>query len=171
MTDSARFAAGICISLFVHFMLFQGEWAPGTGRPGRGERLAGEMTTSAPMFSETVTVALESFAEQALPGGGDDVTQKERRAYLEAVSNAIHSRRFLSPEARADFIGLALFSFVVAPDGTFHNVRLTASSGRPVLDRAAEVAIRGASGAVKRPASLGDEEIPLVMAVKYQYDL
>ena len=171
MTDKARIWTGICISLFAHFMLFHAGVSANATRAGKGERLNTEMGMSRPLFSETVTISLESADESNPSGNGADTRQKERRAFLEAVSDAIHSRRFLSPEARGDFIGLAWFSFTIATDGGFRHVTLATSSGNAALDRAAGEAVRAASGVVKRPPSLGNEEIPLVMAVKYQYNL
>ncbi len=171
MTDLARFRAAVCISLFLHFMLLQAHWAQTTARPGMGQRLSQELTSSAPMFSETVTLAIESISETLPPGDGADNRRKERNAYLDAVSNAIHARRFISAEANNSLIGMAWFSFTVSPDGTFHGISLANSSGNAILDRAAEAALRGASGVVKRPASLGHNDISLVMAVKYQYGL
>lgn len=171
MTDLVRFRAAVCISLFAHFMLFHAHLMPVPSLPGKGERLSREMTSSAPLFSETVTLAIESVPETALPGGEADARQRERNAYLDAVSDAIHARRFVSAEAERTLIGLAWFSFTITADGTFHGISRTTSSGSPALDKAAEAAVRGASGVVKRPASLGGEEIRLVMAVKYQYGL
>ena len=171
MTDQTRFRAALCISLFLHFMLLHTNWVNTATRTGKGERLSQELTSSAPLFSETVTVAIESVSEAALPGDGADKRQKERNAYLDAVSAAIHARRFIAAEADRSLIGLAWFSFTITPDSAFHGISLEHSSGNPVLDRVAEAALRSASGVAKRPPSLGNEEIRLVMAVKYQYDL
>lgn len=171
MTDYARIRTGICISFFLHFMLFQTQWTPLRPHAGVGERLARETTSSRPLFGETITVAIESADENALRGDGADKLQKERRAYIEALAAAVHARRFVSPEANAGLIGLAWYSFTVTRDGTFRDVRLAVSSGNAALDRAAGVAVREADGVVKRPPALGAEEIPLVMAVKYQYAL
>ena len=170
MTDRTRFLAAISLSLFLHFMLLQAHWSGIAARPGKGERLSQAISASTPLFSNVVTVAIESVTETARPGGGDDIRQKERTAYLEAVSDAIHARRFVAAEAGRDLIGLAWFSFAIKPDGHFHDLDLVASSGNPILDRAAEAALRSASGVVKRPASLDRETIFFEMAVKYQYD-
>lgn len=171
MTDPTRFRAALCVSLFLHFMLLHAHWPHMPVRPGKGQRLSREMTSSAPLFSETVTLAIESVPESELPGNGADKRQKERNAFLDAVSDAVHARRFISAEADRSLIGLAWFSFTIMPDGAFYGISLTSSSGNAVLDRAAEAALRGASGVVKPPASLGREEIQLVMPVKYQYGL
>lgn len=171
MTDGTRFKAALCISFFLHFMLLQTHWNAAPTRAGKGERLGGELTSSAPLFSETVSIAVESFAETAPPGDGADTLQKERREYLGAVSDAIHARRFVSAAADRTLIGLAWFSFTITADGGFTDIALAESSGNPALDRAGEAAVREAGGTIKRPASLGREEIALVIAVKYQYDL
>lgn len=171
MTDLTRFRAALCVSLFLHFMLLRADWQHVPARPGKGQRLSQEITSSAPLFNEIVTVAIESVSETALPGDGADKRQKDRNAFLDAVSDAIHARRFISTEADRNLIGLAWFSFTIMPDGTFHGISLTSPSGNAILDRAAEAALRGASGVVKPPASLGREEIQLVMPVKYQYGL
>ena len=170
MTDQTRFRSALCISLFLHFMLLQTHWAGTPGKPGKGERLSQAISSSAPLFSDVATIAIESVTETAGRKGGDDIRQKERSAYLEAVSDAIHARRFIAAEPGRSLIGLAWFSFTIMPDGHFHNLALLDSSGNPALDMAAETALRSASGVVKRPASLGREEIILEMAVKYQYD-
>lgn len=171
MTDGTRFKAALCISFFLHFMLLQTPWSGVPARAGKGERLSREMTSSAPLFSETVSIAVESFSETAPPGDGADKVQKERREFLAAVSDAIHARRFVSPEADRSLIGLAWYSLTITSDGSFADIALAGSSGNPVLDRVAEAAVREAGGKVKRPASLGADEITLVIAVKYQYDL
>lgn len=171
MTDGTRFKAALCISFFLHFMLLRTHWHAAPTRVGKGERLSQELTSSAPLFSETVSIAVESFAETSLPGGGADTLQKERREYLGAVSDAIHARRFVSVEVDRTLIGLAWFSFTITADGDFTDIALAESSGNMALDRAGEAAVRAASGKVKRPASLGREEIGLVIAVKYQYAL
>lgn len=171
MTDLTRFRAALCISLFAHFMLLHAYWPHAAARPGIGQRLSREMTSSAPFFSDTVSLAIESVPETALPGDGTDRRQKERNAFLDAVSDAIHARRFIAPEADRSLIGLAWFSFTIERDGAFRGISLTNSSGNPVLDRVAEAAVRGASGAVKPPASIAQEQLTLVMPVKYQYGL
>lgn len=171
MTDLTRFRAALCASLFLHFVLLHADWLSVPARPGTGQRLIQEISSSAPLLSETVTVAIESVSEAALPGDGADKRQKDRKTFLDAVSDAVHARRFVSSEADRRLIGLAWFSFTIMPDGTFYGISLTNSSGNPALDRAAEAALRSASGVVKPPSSLGREEIPLVMPVKYQYGL
>ena len=170
MTDQTRFRTALCISFFLHFMLLHTYWTGVSSRPGKGERLSQEISSSALLFSENVTVAIESAAETPLADNGPDKRRKEQRAYFEAVSDAVHARRFVAAEANRSLIGLAWFSFTIMPDGHFHDVFLVRSSGNPLLDKAAEAALRSASGVVKRPASLGHEEIILEMAVKYQYD-
>lgn len=172
MTDTVRFRAAICVSLFLHFMLFQTHWAvaPSGGRGG-GERLSREFTSVSSLFSDTVAIALENFVDSPDPGNSADKIREERRAYLDAVSDAIHANRFVSPAADRTLIGLAWFSFTIFADGSFGNIALAESSGNPALDRAAEAAVRASGGKVRRPESLGRKEIDLVIAVKYQYDL
>lgn len=169
MTDQVRFRTALCVSLFLHFMLLHAQWMNVPARPGKGDRLSQEIGSSAQLFSETVTVAIESVTGTERKGEGADKRQKDRRTYLEAVSDAIHSRRFVAAEADSKLLGLAWFSFSIMPDGSFHGISLANSSGNPVLDRAAEAALRSASGVVRRPPSLEHEEIALVFAVKYQY--
>ena len=170
MTDQTRFRAALCVSLFLHFMLLHAHWGNVSTRSGRGERFTQEITSSSALFSETISVAIESIADTTQQGEGADKRLRDRRAYLEAVSDAIHARRFIASGADSSLIGLAWFSFTIMPDGSFHSIALTNSSGIPALDRTAEVALRSASGVVRRPPSLGDEKIDLTMAVKYQYD-
>jgi len=170
MTDQTRFSAALCISLFLHFMLLQAHWTGISTKPGKGARLSQEINSSTPLFSNVVTIAIESITETARQNGGDDIRQKERTAYLEAVSDAIHARRFVAAKPERSLIGLAWFSFIIMPDGHFHDIALVGSSGNPTLDMAAKAALRSASGVAKRPTSLGREEIFLEMAVKYQHD-
>ena len=58
-----------------------------------------------------------------------------------------------------------------APDGTFTDPVLRASSGSPQLDASARRAVLAASGKVRRPAIIGTEPIPVILHVKYQYGL
>ena len=171
MTDQTRFRAALCISLFLHFMLWQMQWSnanqPGQGR---GDRLSQELSSSAILFGNTTSIAIESISETLISGEGMDTRARDRRAYLEAVSDAIHARRFIEAGMDRSLIGLAWFSFTIRPDGRFQGISLEESSGNLALDRAAEAALRRASGVVSRPASLGREEITLTIAVKYQYD-
>ena len=172
MTDQTRFRAALCISLFLHFMLLRAHWTPiASSGPGTSGRLSQEIHSPALLFlNNEGGLAVEHVTETLNPGSGDDKRQQEQAAYSEAVSEAIHARRFVAAEATRALIGLARFSFTSMPDGRFHNVVLAASSGNPLLDRAAEAALRSASGVVARPPSLGREEIVLEIAVKYQYD-
>ncbi len=171
MTDASRLYAGLAISLFLHFMLFHLPWSEITALYGQGQRLSHEFTSGAPLIAETVSVSLEAADAESARRDGVDKRAQERRRYLEDVLQAVHARRFVSPLARREFIGLALFSLTIVPDGTFQHIRLSGGSGNPALDRAAEEAVRQASGVVKRPSILGTEEISLVLPVKYQYAL
>jgi TonB family protein len=170
MTDATRFRAALCISLFLHFMLLQAQWASDPARAGKGERLSQEIGSSAPLFSEILTIGIESFTENAYSDGEADKRQKERIAYLNAVSEAIHARRFVSAAADRSLIGLASFSFTIMSDGSFRGIALASSSGNRDLDKAAEAAVRSANGIVKRPPALGQEAIDLITVVKYQYE-
>jgi TonB family protein len=170
MTDATRFRAALGISFFAHFMLLHAPWTSVPDRMGKTGQLSREMMSSSSLFSEEIGIAIEDFVESASPDGKADKLQEERRLYLEAVSGAIHARRFVSAQADRDLIGLASFSFTIMPDGSFQGIALARSSGNPLLDRAAEAAVRDASGIVKRPLSLEQEMIDWVAVVKYQYE-
>jgi hypothetical protein len=170
MTDATRFRTALCISFFAHFMLLHAPWTSVPDRAGKSGQLRREMLSSSALLSEEIGIAIEDFVESAYPDGKADKLQEERRVYLEAVAGAIHARRFVSAEADRDLIGLASFSFAIMPDGSFQGIALAESSGNPLLDRAAEAAVRDASGIVKRPLRLGREIIDWVAVVKYQHE-
>ena len=171
MTDSVRFNVALCLSLFLHFICLQAGWTGESPRMGKGERISHEMTSTAPLFGEVASIALEDFVENTSAGNGADQRQRERNLYLEAVSDEIHARRFILSEANRTVIGLAYISFAIAPDGSFHNISLSETSGNALLDRMAEAAVHDASAKVRPPASMGQEEIHVTIAVKYQYGL
>lgn len=117
-------------------------------------------------------VGLQSFTPDTAGEEAAKIAQKKRQAYLrylEEVAHEIHSRRLKF--GRTDLIGIATFEFVIDAQGRFSNVRLVETSGRPELDRIADLAIRDASGKVKRPGLIGTNPIRLTHEVRFQYGL
>ena len=170
MTDGERLWTGIVLSLFLHFSLTLVH-APEEQTP--------------PVFRAILEMDSESTLSRGTtrPGTGLEAASKsdrdeaeklnqKRRAYLrylDDVDDAIHARRLDAGDT--SLIGVALAAFTIAPDGTFHDVRIVTSSGRAQLDASALRAVRAASGVVRRPAILGTDPIHVSLPVKYQYDL
>lgn len=170
MTDKERLLSGLAVSLFVHFLLF-GLHAP--------------LAALQPSGATVVELDLPSLgafhAPQAGLGLGPSPPQAEedakaadrrRRAflkYLDDLDDAVHARRLDAGDR--GLLGVATYSFQALADGSFTAPVLCASSGDPRLDATARRAILAASGRVKRPAILGRAPIPVILQVKYQYEL
>lgn len=170
MTDGERLWTGIALSLFLHFSL---------------TLIHVSAQQEPPVFRAVLEMDSESTLSRSgtRPGTGlqsasesdRDETEKlnqKRRAYLrylDDVDDAIHARRLDAGDT--SLIGVALAAFTIAPDGTFHDVRIVTSSGRPELDASALRAVHAASGVIRRPAILGADPIHVSLPVKYQYDL
>lgn len=170
MTDSERIWTGIALSLFLHFSLTLIHASP---------------AEEAPVFRAVLEMDSESALVQGRtsPGTGlhsssesdrDEAEKldRKRRAYLrylDDVDNAIHARRLDAGDT--DLIGVALCAFTIGRDGTFHEIRIVTSSGRPELDASALRAVHAASGVIRRPEILGADPIHVSLPIKYQYDL
>lgn len=170
MTDSERLWAGVALSLFLHFSLTlvhhpEPEKAPPL-------RVVVEMDDSSAITPKGARpgIGLRALSPQAREES--ERLDRKRRAYLryiEDVDEAIHARRLMSGET--DLIGVTLCAFTIDGDGTFSDVRIVSSSGRPSLDASALRAVRAASGVTRRPEILGTDPLHVSLQVKYQYNL
>jgi TonB family protein len=171
MTDTERIAAGIALSLFVHFALLTGHWRferlPGP--PSAVEvRLDMESVAAGPAVKRGIRLGSPSPQAQE-EARIADLRRKAFLRFLQDVDDAVHAGRL--QEGASGLIGAAEVGFTIFKDGTFRNIRLISTSGRPRLDAFALRAVRAASGKIRRPAIIGYEPIPVNLQVKYQYGL
>lgn len=170
MNDTERWAAAVALALAAHFFILQPDWIP-PAEAGPGERalilrLAPNQARLGNAPGLDLRLGPESSADEARLA---DRRRKAYERYLEEIGAAVHARRF--DYGRRDLIGVAVFSFLARPDGSFDRPELISSSGDPELDRAAALAVAAAGGKVKRPPELAEEEIVVILPVKYQYGL
>ncbi|MEA4856170.1 MAG: TonB family protein [Solidesulfovibrio sp.] len=170
MTYAERIGTGLAVSLFAHFLILTTHFAPASGQAASDTYI--DMAGASVIVNDTeyAGLGIDSYSPQA--ESATDTADRRRQAFLkflDDIEEAVHARR---PDVSGSrFLGVAVYGFSIRRDGTFTEPVLTASSGNPELDRAAARAIRAASGAVKRPPLLGGGSIPVVLHVKYQYDL
>ena len=170
MTDGERLWTGIALSLFLHFSLtlihVSAQQEPPVFRAVLEMDSESTLSRSGTRPGTGLQSASESDRDEA-----EKLNQKRRAylRYLDDVDDAIHARRLDAGDT--SLIGVALAAFTIAPDGTFHDVRIVTSSGRPELDASAIRAVHAASGVIRRPAILGADPIHVSLPVKYQYDL
>ena len=136
MTDSERLWTGVVLSLFMHFSLTLFHEAPPEETPALRVVLAVDESSSLTPKGTRQGTGLHA----ASPHDREEAEKldRKRRAYLryiEDVDEAVHARRLASGEK--DLIGVALCAFTINRDGSFSDVRLVASSGRPQLDASA----------------------------------
>lgn len=170
MTYTERIWTGLAVSLFAHFLLTTTRFAPTSAMPASDAYI--DMDTASVIVNDAghAGVGIDAYAPPAQ--NARNLADQRRQAflkYLDAVDEAVHARRPDVPGSR--LLGVAVYGFAIRGDGTFTEPYLKVSSGDPGLDAAASRAIRAASGAVKRPPILGTGSIPVVLHVKYQYDL
>ena len=165
MTGQERFTACLAVSFLIHFL--GAGW--GSGTPEATEL---SQSIAVELRSSVGTAEGEGSTVGAATTGNGTLSEQEsaRKAYLKAVSDAVHARRLNDPAARQE-IGTAWYRVMLYPDGRFSAPVLVRSSGHRGLDTSAEQAIRAASGVVRRPPLLGDETIEVTLPVKYQYGL
>lgn len=170
MTDGERLWTGVALSLFLHFSLTLIHASPREDAPVFRAVLEMDSESTLSRGGSRPGTGLQSSSESDR-AEAERLNQKRRAylRYLDDVDDAIHARRLDSGDD--SLIGVALTSFTIAGDGTFHEVRIVTSSGRPELDASALRAVRAASGVVRRPAILGAEPIHVSLPVKYQYNL
>ncbi|MDR1708168.1 MAG: TonB family protein [Candidatus Accumulibacter sp.] len=170
MNDSERWTTAFALALAAHFLVLRAGWikAEIPGRPGPS--VVVEISRGGSR-SEDAPGADIRFERNAGDEEVDAAAQRRRiyRRYLDDIGEAVHVRRF--EYGRRDLIGVAVYGFVVEPDGSFSRIELRSSSGNADLDSAAGRSVRAASGIVKRPAELGNEPIAVILPIKYQYGL
>ncbi len=170
MTTTERFYAALAISCIAHWGMLH---------------LFGAMSEQNSLGTPII-ISMESLGLGASPEGGSAIsmepapnrvepqnTADKRReaffAFLDDLDAAVHAHRMDGGEE--GLLGVAAYAFTVRPDGSFTAPVLRQTSGSPALDAAAYRAVCAATGSVKRPGILGSGEIPVVLYVKYQYDL
>ena len=170
MTDGERLWTGIALSLFLHFSLALFHVSPPEDAPSFRAVLEMDEESTLTRGGTRQGTGLESSSPEDREEA-EKLNQKRRAylRYLDEVDDAIHARRLDSGDT--SLIGVALCAFTIAPDGSFSEVRIVTSSGRPELDTSALRAVRAASGVVRRPEILGTAPIHVSLQVKYQYGL
>ena len=170
MTHGERWRVAFVLALALHFFILQPDWGV------REKSTAASHAVLMNLSPGTVRGGNQPGATMQLgqlkADEASTIADKRRKAYnrfIAEVAEEVHRRRFDS--GRQDLIGVATFSFIVRVDGSFAELTLVNTSGKPLLDAAAENAIRAASGKIRRPAELGNESISIIILVKYQYAL
>lgn len=170
MTEKEALWTGVALSLFAHFLLVFAPERDASSRPAFRTELRMDMESPAVAVRENDGVGV--IAARPRDAEDDQAAGRKRKAffdYLDALDEAVHTRRLDSGDT--DLIGVATYTFLVRPDGSFTEPELRVSSGDPRLDASALRAIRAASGKVRRPVLLGIAFIPVTLQVKYQYGL
>lgn len=114
-------------------------------------------------------ISMEAAPPRTEPQNTADKRRQAFFAFLDDLDAAVHARRM--DGGAAHFVGVASYAFTVRADGSFTTPPLRQSSGSPDLDAAARRTIIATSGSVKRPDILGAADIPVLLHVKYQYEL
>lgn len=170
MTSAERIWTGLAVSLFAHFLILNTHFAPASLPAASGTYIDMDVASVIINDTEHPGLGIDSYAPQAK--SATDTADRRRQAFLkflDDIDEAVHARR---PEvSHGQFLGVAVYGFTIRGDGTFTEPVLVTTSGDPGLDVAASQAIRAASGTVKRPPILGVGALPVVLHVKYQYDL
>lgn len=169
MSDMERWAAAIVLALAAHFFILQPAWIKGGGSSPAGQLVLVRLAPSQVRAGDAPGLSITGERAGDEDSNLADQRRKAYNRYLDDISDAIHARRF--DYGRTDLIGVTELGFIIGWDGNFNKIWLVKSSGRPELDKAAEHAVRAASGVVRRPSELGSENLAVIMQVKYQYDL
>lgn len=169
MTDTERLGAALAMALFAHFAFLYMEVPFSQSSHATTSSLTELETSSFTVQDMAEGVALESVLSPSAAQKAADKRRSIRQLFLEDVRAAVHARRFAVGDM--SLIGVTIYSFIIDTNGFFSAIHMEQSSGKPALDRAAYAAIESASGMIKRPSALGDDEIQLILPIKYQYDL
>lgn len=176
MTDGERWRVAFVLALALHFFILQPDWDVKEKSVAVSHALLVNLSPGIARGGNQPGVAMRLGQLEADEAGAMDeagaIADRRRKAYngfIAGVAEEVHRRRFDS--GRQDLIGVATFSFIVRGDGSFAELILVNTSGKPALDAAAENAIRAASGKIRRPAELGNESISIIIPIKYQYAL
>jgi protein TonB len=170
MTYAERIGTGLAVSLFAHFLILTTHFAP-AAMPAASDTYI-DMDATSVIINDTQHAGLGIDSYSPRTESATDTADRRRQAFLkflDDIDEAVHARRL--DLSGSHYLGVAVYGFTIRGDGSFTEPVLVATSGNPGLDAAASQAIRAASGAVKRPPILGVGTIPIVLHVKYQYDL
>ncbi|WP_319469791.1 TonB family protein [uncultured Pseudodesulfovibrio sp.] len=175
MTSRQLFGLCIAISICIHFLLVQQNWAP---EPVMGsDQIVIPADFDIAVSTPGNALALEQGMEENNDGENAEETARRLKRlaikhYLKQVNEAIERRKFLPGNGDlSDLIGNVLYTFRIRPDDSFSGIRLVRSSGNARLDQAAGRAIAAASGVTKRPKILRGQAFSLKITVKYQYSM
>ena len=171
MTDRERLAAGLAVSLALHWLLLGSLAPPRAVESGPALAMTDFLLPEAEV-ALAAPLTLEAAAKPATPEqeAADRCRQAVQR-YLEDVRQAVHGRRMVVSDESRRLVGNAAFTLRIVRDGRFEAVQMASSSGQPLLDRDAAQAIAAASGLIPRPACLGAAPLAVAITVKYQYGL
>ncbi|MTJ92747.1 MAG: energy transducer TonB [Desulfovibrio sp.] len=170
MTSTERFYAALAISCLAHWGMFH-LFGAASAQNSLGTPITISMDSLGlgPSPERGSGISMEAAPNRIEPPNTADKRREAFFAFLDDLDAAVHSHRM--DEGEEELLGVAAYAFTVRPDGSFTDPVLRQTSGSPVLDAAAYRAVCAASGSVKRPEILGNGAIPVVLHVKYQYDL
>lgn len=170
MTEKERLWTGIAVSLFAHFVALTTQLPNDPARHTVHTVVNLNVSSSARALGNAPGLGVDALPPQdEKEANAADMRRRAFLEYLDAVDDAVHAHRLDGGET--GLLGVATCSFIIGRDGAFSDIELFSSSGHPELDNAALRAVQAASGRVQRPAIIGQEPIPVVLDVKYQYGL
>lgn len=170
MTTTERFYAALAISCLAHWgMLHLFGAASAQNSLGTPTIISMESLGIGASLQGGADISMEATPTRMEPQNTADKRREAFFAFLDELDAAVHAHRMDGGEE--GLLGVAAYAFTVRPDGSFTDPVLRQTSGSPALDAAAYRAVRAASGSVKRSELLGNGDIPVVLHVKYQYDL
>ena len=125
--------------------------------------------------SDDITAAISSPEIPGLPGiGADhaDMAFTSAQDYLELVKNSIQrAKQYPQPARTRQIEGRVALQFVIAPDGTLKEARVTGPCPHDILNAAAERAIRDASPFPRPPPRFFKGDIPLRITLAFELTL
>lgn len=169
MTENERICAALAFSCLVHWGIFHLFGASSAPEAVGATTVISMESLGLDASPEGDGISMEAAPTRTEPQNTADKRRQAFFAFLDDLDAAVHAHRMDGGEQ--EFVGVAAYAFTVRPDGGFTTPMLRQSSGNAALDAAAYRAVCAASGSVKRPEILGNGDIPVVMHVKYQYDL
>ncbi len=181
MTDGERITMALVLSVAIHWSVLASLHPAEKEEPVfSDETILVDLPLSGPELglSLAAPIVLEQDTAAPTPTEGtqsaDAAALAHRREvlnhYLDQISQTVHTKRRIAGVGQT-FVGNALVSFTIATDGSFQDIYLRRTSGIDALDKDALGAVRAASATLPRPNILGKTDIPITLAVKYQFGL
>lgn len=181
MSDTHLKICCLMMSCFIHWIIFGASFSPVVNSYGNLEltplNISRGTACVKPSFALQQLVEQRTDSDDTDPGGqhGENSRKQILTLYLKQVAEEINRCKFLSADMNEDqmkrLIGNAQYEFSIDAAGKFYGIRMTRSSGNPLIDKASRAAIVLAGQRVKRPEETGTAPISLKLAVKFQYGL